>query len=136
MTDAPAPTPEFDRLGAITLFVDDVARSRTWYATAFGRTEIFSDEVSVVFRFGQVVVNLLLRSEADELISPAVVAATGAPSTFQLTVSVDDLDHALRELGTRGVQPINGPIDRPWGQRTACVRDPDGHVWEFAQTIS
>jgi uncharacterized glyoxalase superfamily protein PhnB len=33
------------------------------------------------------------------------------------------------------VELINGPIDRPWGMRTACFADPDGHVWEIAQQL-
>jgi lactoylglutathione lyase len=38
-------------------------------------------------------------------------------------------------LSGRGVELINGPLDRPWGQRTACFADPDGHLWEVAQSI-
>jgi len=31
------------------------------------------------------------------------------------------------------VTPLNGPIDRPWGIRTASFRDPGGHIWEIAR---
>ncbi|MFH9400536.1 hypothetical protein ACH4JS_12170 [Streptomyces sp. NPDC017638] len=27
----------------------------------------------------------------------------------------------------------NGPMDRPWGIRTASFEDPGGHIWEIAQ---
>lgn len=37
------------------------------------------------------------------------------------------------ELKTRGVELLNGPVDRPWGNRTASFRDPDGYVWEIAK---
>ena len=36
------------------------------------------------------------------------------------------------ELARRGVELINGPMDRPWGVRTACFADPAGHIWEIA----
>ena len=36
------------------------------------------------------------------------------------------------ELKSRGVELLNGPIDRPWGIRTASFRDPGGHIWEIA----
>jgi uncharacterized glyoxalase superfamily protein PhnB len=36
-------------------------------------------------------------------------------------------------LGERGVALLNGPIDRPWGIRTASFMDPGGHIWEIAQ---
>jgi lactoylglutathione lyase len=31
------------------------------------------------------------------------------------------------------VQLLNGPMDRPWGVRTASFRDPGGHIWEIAK---
>jgi catechol 2,3-dioxygenase-like lactoylglutathione lyase family enzyme len=30
-----------------------------------------------------------------------------------------------------GVKPIGEPRDRPWGERTFNVRDPDGNLLEF-----
>jgi uncharacterized glyoxalase superfamily protein PhnB len=30
---------------------------------------------------------------------------------------------------------LNGPIDRPWGRRTAAFADPAGNVWEIAQIL-
>jgi uncharacterized glyoxalase superfamily protein PhnB len=51
---------------------------------------------------------------------------------MQLTINVDDVDAVCAELARRGVTLLNGPVDRPWGVRTAAFRDPDGHVWEIA----
>jgi uncharacterized glyoxalase superfamily protein PhnB len=31
------------------------------------------------------------------------------------------------------VKLLNGPMDRPWGIRTAAFADPAGHVWEIAK---
>jgi uncharacterized glyoxalase superfamily protein PhnB len=36
------------------------------------------------------------------------------------------------ELKRRGAELVNGPMDRPWGIRTASFRDPAGHLWEIA----
>ena len=52
---------------------------------------------------------------------------------FQLTIEVDDVDATCAELAERGVELLNGPIDRPWGVRTASFRDPGGHIWEIAK---
>jgi hypothetical protein len=30
---------------------------------------------------------------------------------------------------------LNGPMDRPWGVRTASFTDPAGNVWEIAQPV-
>jgi catechol 2,3-dioxygenase-like lactoylglutathione lyase family enzyme len=81
-------------------------------------------------------VNLVASSSAGELIEPAPVGESGDGSRFMLTIWVDDADAACAELSARGVTLLNGPMDRPWGVRTAAFADPDGHVWELAQQIT
>ena len=49
-----------------------------------------------------------------------------------LTVNVPDVDAVCAELADRGVPLVNGPMDRPWGIRTASFRDPSGQIWEVA----
>jgi len=39
------------------------------------------------------------------------------------------------ELASRGVELLNGPMNRDWGLRTASFTDPDGHIWEVAGKI-
>lgn len=121
-----------DGIGAITLFVADAGAAKRFYATAFDLPVHFEDDVSVVFKVGRTLVNLLQATEAPELIAPAPVAPADAGARMQLTIDVDDVDAACAELQGRGVELLNGPIDRPWGVRTAAFRDPDGHVWEIA----
>jgi uncharacterized glyoxalase superfamily protein PhnB len=84
-----------------------------------------------VFRFGETLVNLLKTSEASELVEPATVATREAGVRFQFTLGVDDVDAMCEELKKRGVDLLNGPIDRPWGIRTASFQDPGGHIWEI-----
>ena len=122
-------------IDAITLFVEDLERSKLFYQDVFGLPVIFEDESSAVFRFQNTVINLLEISAARELIEPGVVAGPSTGSRFQLTIPVDDVDAACAELRARGVELLNGPMDRAWGVRTACFTDPGGHVWEFAQPL-
>jgi lactoylglutathione lyase len=42
-------------------------------------------------------------------------------------------DLGVRRRRLSGVQLLNGPIDRPWGVRTASFKDPAGHIWEIAK---
>ena len=49
------------------------------------------------------------------------------------TMAVDDVDAMCAILAERGVELLNGPMDRPWGIRTASFRDPGGHIWEIAK---
>jgi catechol 2,3-dioxygenase-like lactoylglutathione lyase family enzyme len=120
------------RVGAITLFVDDLPRSRSFYADVFGLPMIYEDEDSAVFEFENTLVNLLKTTAARELIEPATVASRDAGSRLQLTIEVDDVDATCAELAKRGVELLNGPMNRPWGVRTASFRDPAGHIWEIA----
>jgi len=121
-------------VGAITMFVADPQRSKAFYAQAFDLPSVFEDENSVVFKLENTLINLLAMREAPELIAPAPVATSG--SRFQLTIWVDDADSVCSELASRGVELLNGPIDREWGVRTAAFADPDGHVWEVAQQLA
>lgn len=117
----------------VTLFVEDLARSRSFYLDVFDAPVVFEDQDSVVFAFDGLLINLLTGPAARELIEPAVVAGPEAGSRFQLTIRVADVDAVCGALASRGVALVNGPVDRPWGVRTACFRDPAGHLWEVAQ---
>ena len=121
-----------DGIGAITLFVADASAAKRFYALAFGLPVHFEDDVSVVFKIGGTLVNLLQASEAHDLIAPARVASADSGARMQLTIDVDDVDAVCAELRGRGAELLNGPLDRPWGVRTAAFSDPDGHVWEIA----
>ena len=121
------------RVSAITLFVEDLPATKQFYLEVFGLPIHFEDDVSAVFDFGNTLINLLQATEAPELIEPAVVAPPDAGSRMQFTIDVDDVDAMCAELTARGVELLNGPIDRPWGIRTASFRDPAGHIWEIAK---
>ena len=67
------------------------------------------------------------------MIAPAPVAASADGVRSQFTLGVEDVDATCEQLRERGVELLNGPMDRPWGIRTAGFRDPSGHIWEIAQ---
>jgi catechol 2,3-dioxygenase-like lactoylglutathione lyase family enzyme len=118
---------------AITLFVEDLAATRRFYEEVFRLPVVFEDEVSAVFKFGETLVNVLDAGEGPELVEPASVASLDAGVRFQFTLGVEDVDAMCDELKSRGVELLNGPVDRPWGIRTASFRDPGGHIWEIAK---
>lgn len=123
-------------LYAITLFVEDLERSKVFYQDAFGLPMIYEDEDSAVFKFENTLINLLKIPAAGELVAPGVVANREAGLRLQFTFMVDDVDSVCAELTSRGVALLNGPMDRRWGLRTASFTDLDGHIWEIAQPLS
>ena len=120
---------------AITLFVEDLEVTKRFYQDVFGLPIAYEDDDSAVFTFGSTMVNLLKSTAAVELIEPAVVASRDAGSRLQLTVQVENVDAMCAELVKHGAVLINGPMDRPWGIRTACFSDPGGHIWEIAHNL-
>jgi catechol 2,3-dioxygenase-like lactoylglutathione lyase family enzyme len=119
-------------IAAVTLFVEDLAEARRFYREVFGLPVHYEDEHSAVFVFGATMINLLAVGEAPGLVAPAAVASPDAGVRFQFTLGVDDVDATCEQLRERGVELLNGPVDRPWGIRTASFRDPGGHIWEIA----
>ena len=122
-------------IGAITIFTEDLDRSKAFYREVFGKPVIFEDHNSAVFKFGEAVINVLAVPAAYELVAPGTVAPAGLGARAVMSVEVDDVDAVCAELAQRGVRLLNGPMNRPWGPRTASFTDPGGHVWEIAQPV-
>jgi catechol 2,3-dioxygenase-like lactoylglutathione lyase family enzyme len=120
-------------IAAITLFVEDLDDARAFYQRVFDLPVVYEDDNSAVFKFGETLINLLKVSQAPGLVDPAPVASPDAGVRYQFTLGVEDVDAACEDLKRRGVELLNGPIDRPWGIRTASFRDPGGHIWEVAK---
>jgi catechol 2,3-dioxygenase-like lactoylglutathione lyase family enzyme len=117
---------------ALTLFVEDLDEARRFYGEVFGLPVLFEDDDSAVFKVGDTLVNLLKTTAAAELVEPVRVGPADAGVRMQFTIRVDDVDAVCALLAERSVTLLNGPMDRPWGVRTASFVDPGGHVWEIA----
>ena len=122
-------------LGALTLFVEDLDAVTAFYRDVLDLDVVFEDDVSAVFDLGETVLNVLAVSAAPDLVAPAPVAAIGGAVQMMLTLWVEDVDSTCAQLAERGVTLLNGPVDRPWGKRTAAFLDPAGTAWEVAQDI-
>jgi catechol 2,3-dioxygenase-like lactoylglutathione lyase family enzyme len=122
-------------LGALTLFVEDLTAVTSFYRNVLELDVVFEDDVSAVFGLGETVLNVLAIGAAPELVAPAPVAAMGGPVQMMLTLWVPDVDSAGAQLAERGVTLLNGPVDRPWGKRTAAFLDPAGTAWELAADL-
>jgi len=118
---------------AITLFVEDLPAAVQFYRRVFGLPVEFEDDNSAVFKFKNTLINLLKTASAGELVEPARVAERDAGARAVFTIHVDDVDAMCAVLKARGVDLLNGPMDRPWGIRTASFMDPGGHIWEIAK---
>ncbi len=54
--------------------------------------------------------------------------ARPSDTAVALGFGVPDLDAVVTAWSGRGGAVVDPPEDRPWGERMAVVRDPDGHL--------
>lgn len=118
---------------AITMFEEDLSAAKKFYEDVFGLEVVFEDGNSCVFKIGETMINLLKTSAAPALVDPAKVSSRESGSRLVFTIQVEDVDALCEQLTEFGVALLNGPIDRPWGIRTASFMDPGGHIWEIAK---
>ena len=122
-------------IGAITLFVEDSDRAKSFYQQVFELQPAYEDETDVMFRLANTLLFLTKSSEAPRMIAPAVAGRPGNGPRHVFAIIVDDVDAVCAELTGKGVALLNGPEDRSWGMRTANFQDPDGYVWEIATEL-
>jgi catechol 2,3-dioxygenase-like lactoylglutathione lyase family enzyme len=114
-------------LDGLTLQVTDVERSRAFYQ------QIPGAELLDRINFGLVAEHHRLGEFALLRIGQARrgILGFGAPG-FHLEISASDVDHLHTILTQTGMTPTGPPEDRPWGERTFNVIDPDGNHIEFS----
>jgi len=122
----------------MVLFATDLDRIRDFYQHVMGlEYRHGTPGVDAYFQLGADGLLLISDATAVDLLSPDDVArepARGARSV--LVTEVEDVDAAYEELLARGVEFIRAPEDRPWGLRTAHLKDPEGNVWEIHTPIA
>ncbi|MGW4947180.1 VOC family protein [Actinoplanes sp. NPDC004185] len=123
------------KIEVITVFAEDLAATRAFYEDVFGLEVVYADEASAVVRLDNLMINVLRADRADTLIEPQPVGPPGNGARLLITIQVDDADATCEELRRHGVTILNGPVDRPWGRRTAAFADPAGTMWEIAQHL-
>ena len=122
------------RLSIVTLAVEDVARSVTFYeALGWSRCDSSNDDIAW-FRTAGSYVGLFSRgSLAQDANLPAEPRAPFGGITLAINVEtepevVDGLDAAV----TAGGSVLKAAERAEWGGFSGYFADPDGHPWEIA----
>ena len=119
----------------VILIVEDLDRALHFYSGVLGLRLGHRSGDYAQLDTGTTRLALYTRSAmAQTLGMPLVAPAANAPG-FEIGFKVPDVDAAFNELVGRGALPVVPPTHRVWGQRTAYVRDPDGHLVELAQDL-
>lgn len=129
------PLPGTNSLGALTVFVTDVDAETAFHCDVLGLPLAFADADSAVLMLRPTALNLLAVDAAAELVAPAAPRPLTSQAQILLSLWVDDVDAVCTELARRGVELLNGPVNRAWGKRTAAFTSPGGLTWEIAQDL-
>jgi len=117
------------------LAYEDVATAVGWLERAFGfRERTFVRHMRPDGRVGRTQMDVV--DSVITLGEPSVHA--GSPRqgvSSMLYVYVDDVDGHYAQAQAAGAAVVLELADRPWGDRTYQVADPQGHQWIFAQHV-
>lgn len=119
----------------VILIVEDLGRSLDFYTRVLGlpfghRSGDYAQLDTGVTRIG-----FYARPAMAKVLGFEIEAAPKVAPGFELGFKVDDVDAAYAEILARGGMTATPPTTRAWGQRTAYLRDPDGHLIELAQDL-
>jgi PhnB protein len=77
---------------------------------------------------------VMIESEWPQVANRAPKADGSSPVV--LYVYVEDVDETVGRAIAAGATVLSAPQDQPWGDRTAWVMDPSGHVWTIATRVA
>jgi catechol 2,3-dioxygenase-like lactoylglutathione lyase family enzyme len=117
------------------LIVEDLDRALHFYTGLLGLRLGHRSGDYAQLDTGATRLALYTRSAMAKTLSMSLDAPAANMPGFEIGFKVADVDAAFSELVARGAPAVVPPTDRFWGQRTAYVRDPDGHLVELAQDL-
>ena len=120
-------------LGYAILFVSDLDRAIGFYRDVTGVPLRFRADAYAGFATDGAKFALFPRSELPGLIGHYAPPDPAPWPQGEVAFFVDDVDGEHARLRDAGVPVLAPPTDRPWGERTLHVADPDGNVVELTR---
>lgn len=123
-----------ERVTLITLGVQDLDRSRRFYADWGWQAHPASQPGLVLFQMTGAALALFQRGElAHEQGRPEAELGTGAMTLAQNCADDAEADAVFAAALAAGARAIKPPEKAVWGGYSGYFADPDGHVWEIAR---
>ncbi len=117
----------------VVLIVEDLSRALGFWTGVLGLRLGHRSGAYAQLETGHTRLAFYERSSMRATLGLGLQAPSPSAPGFEIGFKVPDVDRAYQELLALGAEPATPPADRPWGQRTAYVRDPDGHLIELVQ---
>jgi lactoylglutathione lyase len=119
----------------VVILVEDLDRSLRFYSKTLGLPLGHRSGPYAQFNTGYTRLSLYERGAMQRTLGHRLVAPGPEAPGFELGFRVEDVDAAFSDLVAAGAPPVTPPANRPWGQRTAYVADPDGNLIELVQQL-
>ena len=122
-------------LDYLVLVVSDIEVSTRFWRDVVGAELDHTSGPFSQFRIGEVRLGLFEAEAMASTLGREVALPEPGRAGFEVGFVVDDVDATFDELVAAGAGAVTVPADRPWGQRTAYVADPDGYLIELVRPL-
>jgi len=119
------------RLGYVVRFVQSLDDGVHFYRDVLGQKLSKRTEHWAQFDCGGVTLGLYDRATMASNLGVGEAELGTPPGALELGFEVADCDRAFRSALDAGARSFRPPEDRPWGERTAYILDPDGALVEL-----
>lgn len=126
------------RLGYVILYVPDVAEAVAFYERAFALERRFVHESGqfAEMETGQTALAFVSEELAQSTCGEfSANRPTGSPAGIEVAFVSDDVSEAFERAVAAGAVSTVAPVEKPWGQTVAYVRDLNGCLVEICSPM-
>ena len=120
------------QISVITLGIDDLARSRRFYAEGFGWVPVFENDEVIFYQMNGLVFGTWLAAELAKDMQRNVPERPGAFALAHNVSRMDQVQPLLDRLTEAGGTLLRSADAPAHGGFRGYVSDPDDHSWEIA----
>lgn len=120
------------QISVITLGIDDLARSRRFYAEGFGWVPVFENDEVIFYQMNGLVLGTWLAAELAKDMQRNVPERPGAFALAHNVLRMDQVQPLLDRLTEAGGTLLRSADAPAHGGFRGYVSDPDDHSWEIA----
>lgn len=123
------------QFGYTIIYVSDVESTLSFYEKAFNLKQSFLHESKQYGELNTGNTKLAFASEALAQANGIEFEKLSKPSGFEIALITDDVQKAYQHAVKAGAVAVKEPIEKPWGQTIAYVRDRNGTLIEICTPI-